>query len=115
MFKFLVALLMLFSFTTTTSALDTRTGTPHSSVQVLTKDNFLKAIHDPANGLWLLKFFAPWCGHCKRLAPVLEEVAKELSGKLAIGKIDCDQQKELCKEFEIKVSCVASLNIEFLL
>lgn len=80
-----------------------KTGKPHSSVQILGQNNLHQAIQDPANGLWLLKFYAPWCGHCKRLAPILEQVAVETSGTLAIGKIDCDQEKELCREFGIKV------------
>ena len=89
--------------TTAVSIEAVKTGTPHSTVQSLTKAVFRKAIQDPANGLWLLKFYAPWCSHCKKLAPVLEEVAVETTGRMAIGKIDCDKEKELCKEFNIKV------------
>ena len=78
-------------------------GKPHDSVQSLTASNFRPAIQeDAANGLWLLQFFAPWCGHCKKMAPMLDTVAPLVSPKLAIGKIDCDQEKELCKEFHIK-------------
>jgi len=105
MLKCLYLALALFSSTVSTvEALDT--GTPHSSVQTLTKANFRQAIQDPANGLWLLKFYAEWCGHCKKLAPVLEEVAVETSGRMAIGKIDCDKEKELCNEFGVKVCLV---------
>jgi hypothetical protein len=35
-------------------------GTPHKTVQVLTDINFESSINDPANGFWLLKFYAPW-------------------------------------------------------
>merc|ERR1719491_2403242 len=65
------------------------TGKPHDSVQILTNENVEAALNDPANGLWMLKFYAPWCGHCKKLAPTLNSMAPYLSGKLAIGKIDC--------------------------
>ena len=99
MSKFLLSLLVVFLSTVSVSA----AGTPHSSVQTLTKSNFREAIQDPANGLWILKFYAPWCGHCKRLAPILEEVAIETAGRMAVGKIDCDREKELCREFDIKV------------
>lgn len=96
-----VSLFLLFCLLSISASLET--GAPHSSVQTLTQTNFRSAIHDPANGLWLLKFYAPWCAHCKKLAPVLEDVAFTVSGKMAIGKIDCDREKQLCNEFQIKV------------
>ena len=58
-------------------------GKAHSTVQTLTKENFQSALEDPANGLWFLKFYAPWCGHCKKMAPMLEELAPRLEGKMA--------------------------------
>lgn len=77
-------------------------GTPHSTVVALTADNFDDHLSDPANGLWFLKFYAPWCGHCKQLAPTLDKVAPYLSGKMAFGKIDCTQQKKLCGRFDVR-------------
>eukprot|EP00586_Coscinodiscus_wailesii_P003666 CAMPEP_0172488576 /NCGR_PEP_ID=MMETSP1066-20121228/18170_1 /TAXON_ID=671091 /ORGANISM="Coscinodiscus wailesii, Strain CCMP2513" /LENGTH=451 /DNA_ID=CAMNT_0013255889 /DNA_START=169 /DNA_END=1524 /DNA_ORIENTATION=+ len=74
----------------------------HDSVQKLTEKNFDEALADPANGLWLLKFYAPWCGHCKKLAPVLDKVAPHIKGKMAIGKVDCTTEKSLCSRFEVK-------------
>ncbi|EEC51682.1 predicted protein, partial [Phaeodactylum tricornutum CCAP 1055/1] len=50
----------------------------------------------------LLKFYAPWCGHCKRLAPILDQVAPEIAGKMAIGKVDCTQEKKLCNQHNVK-------------
>lgn len=67
-----------------------------SEVTSLTKDTFKDYIKD--NELALIKFFAPWCGHCKALAPEFEEAAtklKERSVKLA--KIDCTEEAELCQ------------------
>ena len=78
-------------------------GTAHSTVIDLTAENFDDLVEkDPANGLWFLKFYAPWCGHCKQLAPTLDKVAPYLSGKLAFGKIDCTQHKKLCGRFDVK-------------
>ncbi|EED92846.1 predicted protein [Thalassiosira pseudonana CCMP1335] len=77
-------------------------GTPHSTVIKLTGKNFENHIRDPANGLWLLKFYAPWCGHCKKLEPVLDQVAPFLAGKMSIGKIDCTSEKALCKQYEVR-------------
>ena len=78
-------------------------GTAHSTVIELTFDNFVEVVEsDPANGLWFLKFYAPWCGHCKQLAPVLDAVAPALEGKMALGKIDCTQEAKLCKRFDVR-------------
>ena len=68
----------------------------------LTKDNFRTAINDPANPVWFLKFYAYWCGHCKKLAPVLDAAAPQVAGKMAIGTIDCTEEKKLCEEFKVR-------------
>lgn len=76
---------------------------PFDSVQTLTSARFDDAVFgDPANGFWFLKFYAPWCGHCKRLAPVLQELAPKLKGKMAIGHIDCTIEKKLCNRYGVK-------------
>mmetsp|Transcript_35325 Transcript_35325/g.63639 ORF Transcript_35325/g.63639 Transcript_35325/m.63639 type:complete len:466 (+) Transcript_35325:259-1656(+) len=77
-------------------------GKPHSTVIILKEKNFDDHLNDPANGLWLLKFYAPWCGHCKKLEPVLDAVAPFLAGKMSIGKVDCTSEKKLCKRFDVK-------------
>jgi len=70
---------------------------------VLTGSNFDAAIkEDPANSFWFLKFYAPWCGHCKRMAPVLDKVASQTLGKMAIGKIDCTVERPLCSQHKVK-------------
>lgn len=68
----------------------------------LTSDNFRTAINDPQNSVWFLKFYAYWCGHCKKLAPVLDAAAPQVAGKMAIGKIDCTEEKKLCEEFKVR-------------
>ncbi|KAL7538139.1 hypothetical protein ACHAWF_006007 [Thalassiosira exigua] len=77
-------------------------GVPHSTVVKLHEKNFDVQLSDPANGLWLIKFYAPWCGHCKTLAPVLDAVAPHLAGKMAVGKVDCTVEKKLCKRFDVR-------------
>ena len=47
----------------------------------------------------IVDFYADWCGPCKMLAPELEAVAKELEGKVKIGKINVDEQGELANAF----------------
>lgn len=49
----------------------------------------------------LLDFFATWCGPCKMLAPIVEELAGEYEGKVKICKVDVDNDPELAIKFEV--------------
>ncbi|KAF2762972.1 protein disulfide isomerase [Pseudovirgaria hyperparasitica] len=51
---------------------------------------------------WFIKFYAPWCGHCKALAPNWKQMAKEMQGRLNVGEVNCEQEKRLCKEAGVK-------------
>jgi protein disulfide-isomerase-like protein len=82
--------------------IDLETGKAHKRPVDLTVETFQAALEDPANPVWLLKFYAPWCGHCKRLVPVLNAVAKLTEGKMAIGKIDCTTEKKLCDQHGVR-------------
>jgi protein disulfide-isomerase A6 len=75
----------------------------HSAVLDLIPDNFDKIAigGKPA----LVEFFAPWCGHCKSLAPVYEQLAQEFAfakDKLVIAKVDADSEKSLGKRFGVQ-------------
>ena len=52
----------------------------------------------------LVKFYAPWCGHCKKLAPTYAEAATKLKGTASLLKVDCttDENKEVCGKYSIK-------------
>ena len=50
----------------------------------------------------LVDYWAEWCGPCKAIAPVLEELAKEYSGKLKIAKVDVDSNTEIPKNYNIR-------------
>ena len=49
----------------------------------------------------LLDFWASWCGPCKMLAPVMEEIEKEYAGKIKVGKINVDEEIELAQMFRV--------------
>ena len=64
----------------------------------LTDETFQKEI---SHGLTLVDFHATWCGPCRMLAPILDQIAKEFSGKVTIAKIDIDHAEETAAHFEI--------------
>lgn len=49
----------------------------------------------------LVDFFAKWCGPCKMMTPIVEEIKKEMEGKVKIYKIDIDEEQELAIKYEI--------------
>ena len=70
------------------------------SVVTITKDNFQQVVLD-AQGPVLVDFWASWCGPCKMLSPLVDEVAAETAGKAVVGKVNVDEQPELAQKFGV--------------
>ncbi len=65
-----------------------------------TTDTFEAMIRD--NKLVLVDFFATWCGPCKMIAPLIEQVAEEYEGKAVVAKVDIDEEQELATRYGIE-------------
>ena len=49
----------------------------------------------------LVDFWAEWCGPCKMIAPVIEELSSELQGKMKVGKVNVDEEQDLAGQFNV--------------
>jgi thioredoxin 1 len=67
---------------------------------VLTKENFDEIINGTDKPV-LVDFWASWCGPCRSVAPLIDELAKEYDGKAVVGKVNVDEQGELSAKFRI--------------
>ncbi|EKX38962.1 hypothetical protein GUITHDRAFT_165054 [Guillardia theta CCMP2712] len=73
-----------------------------SRVIGLTAKDFDEQVMESDDSFWLVEFYAPWCGHCKQLAPQYEKVAKNLHGLIKVGAVNCDEDKQLCGKFGVR-------------
>ena len=67
----------------------------------VTKENFAAEVESSETPV-LLDFWASWCGPCRMLAPVVEELAGEFDGKVKFGKVNVDEQPELAIRYGVQ-------------
>ena len=75
-------------------------------IVTLTQDNFASEVLQSSSPV-LVDFWAEWCGPCKMIAPVLDELAEEYDGKIKIGKVNVDNEQGLAGQF--RVSAIPTL------
>lgn len=84
-----------------TPAKPTKTPNPLGKSISFTAESFQKQV-TMSQEPWFIKFYAPWCGHCKSMAPSWLQLAKEMKGKLNVGEVNCDAESRLCKDVRLR-------------
>jgi protein disulfide-isomerase len=79
---------------------------PSGTSVPLTSDTFTQHISlspSKSNSAgWFVKFYVPWCSHCKHMSEAWTELAREMKGKLNIGEVNCESQSRLCKDLKLR-------------
>ncbi len=70
------------------------------STLTITKDNFQKEVLE-AQGPVLIDFWAPWCGPCRMVSPIVDEISAEVGANAKVGKVNVDDQPELAQQFGV--------------
>jgi len=73
----------------------------NANVVTLSNSNFEQEVTKSPT-LVLVDFWAEWCGPCKMIAPLIDEIAEEKAGQLKVGKINVDENQELATKFGIR-------------
>lgn len=70
-------------------------------MEILTDATFDDRVGNGTAAPWFVKFYAPWCGHCKTMAPTWEDLAAKLYGVVHVAKVDATKETRVADEFDI--------------
>eukprot|EP00282_Hemiselmis_andersenii_P043389 CAMPEP_0172074654 /NCGR_PEP_ID=MMETSP1043-20130122/15531_1 /TAXON_ID=464988 /ORGANISM="Hemiselmis andersenii, Strain CCMP441" /LENGTH=139 /DNA_ID=CAMNT_0012735337 /DNA_START=30 /DNA_END=446 /DNA_ORIENTATION=+ len=94
------SLILLAAITLASLAVVGSAQKPPSDVVELDDDNFDRLTQE---GVWFINFYAPWCGHCKRIMPVWEKAGTEMQNSgIKFARIDADAETETTERFKIQ-------------
>lgn len=71
-----------------------------NNVLTLTRENFEQEVLKSDIPV-LVDFWAPWCGPCRMVSPIVDELAEDFKGKVKVGKINVDEQGELAEKYRV--------------
>ena len=95
----LIATLILFRYLAMAKIKNTPLVADHANVLTLTEQNFQQ---QTKNKVVLVDFWATWCAPCRMMAPVLNDVASDLSGNSKVGKVNIEQFQSLAQKFRVR-------------
>eukprot|EP01026_Neomeris_dumetosa_P054794 TRINITY_DN49424_c0_g2_i1.p2 TRINITY_DN49424_c0_g2~~TRINITY_DN49424_c0_g2_i1.p2 ORF type:complete len:147 (-),score=23.21 TRINITY_DN49424_c0_g2_i1:215-655(-) len=100
--QYVAVLLVLFVVAYSAPKNTDSTKFAHKSVVDLNEKNFDEAVGDGKT--YFIKFYAPWCGHCKQLAPTWGKLGEALASQpgIKIAHVDCTNNKDLCTKVGVK-------------
>ena len=73
----------------------------NASIVTVTDENFASEI-EGSSGLSLVDFWAAWCGPCRMVAPIVEQIATDYDGKVKVGKLDVDANQRTAVRFNVR-------------
>ncbi len=71
-------------------------------IKTITKENFTTEVVNAQRPV-LVEFWAPWCGYCRRLTPVLDRLSEMLRDEITIGEVNVDEEPELEEQFGVSI------------
>ena len=95
----LIVSLIVFRYIALAKIKNTPMVADHANVLTLTDQNFQQ---QTKNKVVLVDFWATWCAPCRMMAPVLNDVASDLSGNSKVGKVDIEQYQSLAQKFRVR-------------